>query len=118
MKFLIVVFGLLAWIGCHDESDNINEEIHEVDATWMNMLATDGCSWHFAITTPDSTINLVPDAASEAKIEKALGKIEDYYSLNPVRLKYSPTGGKRTIQCGWATTATYDEIKVIEIYKR
>ena len=27
MKFLIVVFGLLAWIGCHDESDDINEEV-------------------------------------------------------------------------------------------
>lgn len=118
MKMLIVVFGLLAWIGCHDESSDINEEVHEVDATWANMLASDGCSWHFSITSPDTTVYLVPSEASQSKIEKELGKIEGYYSFTSVRLKYSLTGGKSTIPCGWGTKATYDEIKVIDIQKK
>ena len=118
MKVLIVLFGLLAWIGCHDESNDINEEVHEVDATWTNMLAADGCSWHFSITSPDTTISLLPDEASRAKIEKELGKNETYYSFTNVRLKYTPTGQKGTVQCGWGHTATYDEIKVIEIHKK
>lgn len=118
MKVLIVLFGLLAWIGCHDESNDINEQVYEVDATWTNMLATDGCSWHFTITSKDSTITLLPSEASRAKIEKELGKIESYYSFTPVHLKYNLTGAKSTVQCGWGRTAAYDEIKVIEIHKK
>jgi hypothetical protein len=118
MKILIVIFGLLAWIGCHDESNDINEEVHEVDATWTNMLAADGCSWHFSIVSPDTTISFVPSEASRSKIEKELGKIEDYYSFTKVHLKYSKTGGKGTVPCGWGHTATYDEIKIIEIHKK
>lgn len=118
MKVLIVLFGLLAWISCHDESDDISEQVYEVDATWTNMLAADGCSWHFAITSPDSTISLLPSEASRTKIEKELGKIEEYYSFTPVHLKYSLTGAKSTVQCGWGHTATYDEIRVIEIHKK
>jgi hypothetical protein len=98
MKVLIVLFGLLAWISCHD--------------------AADGCSWHFAITSPDSTISLLPSEASRTKIEKELGKTEEYYSFTPVHLKYSLTGAKSTVQCGWGHTATYDEIRVIEIHKK
>lgn len=82
------------------------------------MLATDGCSWHFTITSADSTISCLPDEASRSKIEKELGKIDEYYSFTPVRLKYSLTGAKGTVQCGWGRTATYDEIKVIEIHKK
>ena len=118
MKVLIVLFGLLAWIGCHDESGDINEQVYEADATWTNMLATDGCSWHFSIVSKDSTYSVLPSEASRAKIEKELGKIEDYYSFTPVHLKYSLTGSKNTVQCGWGRTATYDEIKVIEIHKK
>lgn len=118
MKILIVLFGLLAWISCHDESSDINEQVYEADATWTNMLATDGCSWHFAITSKDSTTSLLSSDASRAKIEKELGKIEEYYSFTPVRLKYSLTGSKSTVQCGWGRTATYDEIEVIEIHKK
>ncbi|WP_353721622.1 hypothetical protein [Dyadobacter sp. 676] len=118
MKVLIVLFGLLAWISCHDESDDINQQIYEVDATWTNMLAADGCSWHFSVTTADSTYSLLPNEASLSKIEKALGKSDDYYSFTKVRLKYSLTGGKGAVQCGWGATNTFDEIKVIDIKKQ
>lgn len=118
MKVLIVLFGLLAWIGCHDESGDVNEQVYETDATWTNMLATDGCSWHFSIASKDSTYSVLPSEASRAKIEKELGKIEDYYSFTPVHLKYSLTGSKSTVECGWGRTATYDEIKVVEIRKK
>ncbi|SEI44413.1 hypothetical protein SAMN05216327_101614 [Dyadobacter sp. SG02] len=118
MKVLIVLFGLLAWVSCHDESNDINEQVYEADATWTNMLATDGCSWHFAVTGKDSSLFLLPSKASVSKIENELGKIEEYYSFTPVHLKYSLTGAKSTVQCGWGRTATYDEIKVIEIHKK
>ncbi len=118
MKVLIVLFGLLAWIGCHEDSDDVNAQVYEVDATWTNMLATDGCSWHFSITSKDSTTSLLPSEESRPKIDKELGKIEDYYSFTPVRLKYTFTGAKSTVQCGWGRTATYDEIKVVEIHKK
>ena len=118
MKFLIVIFGLLAWIGCHDESKVLDEDIMESDATWVNMLASDGCSWHFSIVSGDSTISYLPDESSAAKIEKALGKIDSYYSFTPIRLKYSKTGNKGSVQCGWGRNGTFDEIKVIEIEKK
>ncbi|GGM79504.1 hypothetical protein GCM10010967_09020 [Dyadobacter beijingensis] len=118
MKILIVLFGLLAWISCQDEAPDINEQVYETDATWTNMLAADGCSWHFSITSKDSTISLLPDEASKAKIDKELGKNDTYYSFTKVRLKYSLTGAKSTVQCGWGATNTYDEIKVIDIKKQ
>ncbi|MGV3601896.1 MAG: hypothetical protein ACO1N1_11865 [Dyadobacter fermentans] len=118
MKILIVVFGLLAWIGCHDESKDINLEVYEAEATWTNMLAVDGCSWHFSVASGDSTISLLPDEASKAKIEKELGKSEDYYSFTKVRLKYSLTGAKATVPCGWGATGTFDEIKIVGIKKQ
>jgi hypothetical protein len=118
MKTLIVVVGLLAWIGCHDESKVLDEDVLEADATWVNMLASDGCSWHFTIESADSSLFFLPDENSVAKIDKALGKINDYYSFTPVHLKYKKTGNKGNVQCGWGKTATYDEIKVIEINKK
>lgn len=118
MKILIVLFGLLAWIGCHDDSSDINEQVYETDATWTNMLAADGCSWHFSITTPDSTFTILPNDASRSKIEKELGKSDEYYSFTKVRLKYSLTGAKGSVQCGWGATRTFDEIKVVDIKKQ
>ncbi|TLV01036.1 hypothetical protein [Dyadobacter luticola] len=118
MKILIVLFGLLAWIGCHEENQVLNADIVEADATWVNMLAADGCSWHFEVVSGDSTLSYVPDANSQQKIDNALGKIQDYYSFTPVRLKYSKTGNKGSVQCGWGKTATYDEIRIFEIRKK
>ncbi|NIJ51835.1 hypothetical protein [Dyadobacter arcticus] len=118
MKILIVVMGLLAWIGCHDESKVLNEEVFEADATWVNMLAADGCSWHFSVVSGDSTLSFIPDEGSQQKIDKELGKLTDYYSFTDVHLKYSKTGNKGTILCGWGKHATYDEIKVIDIHKK
>ena len=118
MKAFIVLFGLLAWIGCHEDSDIVDEQALEADATWSNMLASDGCSWHFTITKPDTTISLVPSEASKAKIDKELGKNDSFYSFTDVHLKYSYTGGKGTVPCGWGSQATYDEINIIEIHKK
>ncbi|KQS33523.1 hypothetical protein [Dyadobacter sp. Leaf189] len=118
MKILIVLFGLLAWIGCHDESSVLDDEVVEVEATWTNQLASDGCSWHFSVSTKDSTYSLLPDEASRKTIEAELGIIKEYYSFTPVQLKYSKTGKKAAVQCGWGKTGTFDEIKVISIRKK
>ncbi|KAA0989580.1 hypothetical protein [Dyadobacter aurulentus] len=118
MKTLIVLFGLLAWIGCHDEDKIPSEQILEADATWTNMLAADGCSWHFSIKSADSTYSVLPDKGSIQKIEDELGEINSYYSFTPVHLKYSQTGNKSSVKCGWERNATFDEIKVISIRKK
>ncbi len=118
MKIAIVLFGLLAWIGCNDEVVSLNEEVLATDAKWTNMLAVDGCSWHFAVNTKDTSFSMVPDDASISKIEDAVGEMEGAYSFTDVYLKYSLTGRKKEIQCGWGHTATYDEISVKEIKKR
>lgn len=119
MKSLIVLFGLIVWIGsCSDETEALTAEESEVDATWVNMLASDGCSWHFAINSKDSTIFLAPSEASLGKIESSIGKMEGYYVITDVHLKYRLTGKKKDVLCGWGHTANYDEIDVLEIGKR
>lgn len=118
MKALIVLLGLLAWIGCHEESSDIHQQVYEADASWTNMLATDGCSWHFSIAHKDSMMTLLPSKATREKIDKELGQIESAYSSTPVRIKYTLTGNKATVPCGWGRTGTYDEIDVIEIRKK
>ncbi|WP_031525936.1 hypothetical protein [Dyadobacter crusticola] len=118
MKILIVLFGLLAWIGCHDENSVLNDEIMEVEATWANELAADGCSWHFSVSNKDSTYYLLPDEASRKTIEAELGVIREYYGFTPVYLEYSKTGKNAAVQCGWGKTGTYDEIRVIAIRKK
>ena len=118
MKILILVFGLLAWIGCSDEIADPQVEMMEADATWSNQLAADGCSWHFSVASDKTFISLVPDEGSIEKIEAAVGKMEGYYSFTDVHIKYSLTGKKKETQCGWGHTAIYDEITVHEISKK
>ncbi|WP_138477525.1 hypothetical protein [Dyadobacter bucti] len=118
MKILIVFFGLLAWIGgCHDETV-LDEDIIEADATWTNMLASDGCSWHFTVQEGKNFISLLPSEASLKTIKAEVGDIESSYSFTDVRIKYKLTGGKRTVLCGWGSQQTYDEINVISIKKK
>lgn len=117
MKILVVLFGLLAWIGCNDEIA-VNEDVISADAKWTNMLAVDGCSWHFAISSKDTSFSLVPDEASISKIEDAVGEMEGAYSFTDVQLKYVLTGRKKEILCGWGHKSTFDEITVVEIRKK
>jgi hypothetical protein len=119
MKILILLFGLLAWVGsCVDDTDLSNPDAVEVDATWTNMLAADGCSWHFSVSSKDTSYSLVPDDSSISKIESSIGKMEGYYSLTDVHLKYTLTGNKKEILCGWGHKAIYDEIKVLSVSKK
>lgn len=75
MKILIVVFGLLAWIGCHEDQEIVKSDVYETDAVWTNMLASDGCAWHFSVVQGDSLTNFAASDASQKVIEKALGKV-------------------------------------------
>lgn len=118
MKILIVFFGLLAWIGgCHEEAV-LDEDIIEADATWTNMLASDGCSWHFTVQEGKNFISLLPSEASLKTVKAEVGDIESSYSFTDVHIKYKLTGGKRTVVCGWGSQQTYDEINVISIKKK
>jgi hypothetical protein len=119
MKMLILIVGMLAWIGsCSDDIELSNNTILETDATWTNMLATDGCSWHFAVNAKDTSYSLAPDEASMVKIEAVVGKVESAYSFTDVKLKYSLTGRKKDVLCGWGHTGKFDEITVVEITKK
>ena len=119
MKILIVIFGILLWIGsCNEEKEFLVADTIETDAKWVNMLASDGCDWHLEVVNKDSTYtSYAADDASLKKIDEALGKIESAYSFTDVHLKYSLTGNKKNVKCGWGTTATYDEITIHEISK-
>ncbi|MDQ6478292.1 hypothetical protein [Dyadobacter sp. LHD-138] len=120
MKIGIILFGLLAWISCNEEKIAKRDvETIESEGEWVNMLATDGCSWHFEIPAEDKTMTYyLPDDNSRKEIEKVLGKKEDSYSFTKVRIRYSLTGRKRDVQCGWGATNSYDEIAVYEITKK
>jgi hypothetical protein len=118
MKISIVLFGLLAWIGCSEEQDvRLSTEVLEAEATWTNMLAADGCDWHFAVISKDTSIYFVPDSGSMPKIESAIGKLEDYYSFTKVHVKYTKTGKQKLVLCGWNHKASYDEVNILEIRK-
>jgi len=118
MKFGIILFALLAWISCQDDNAVQKDvEMIESDGQWINMLATDGCSWHFEIASGDSTLYYLPDQKSLKTIEKVLGTLESSYSFTKVHILYSLTGKKRDVQCGWGATNVYDEIEVYEIKK-
>lgn len=120
MKIGIILFALLAWISCNDETIVKKDvEVFESEGEWVNMLATDGCSWHFEIPSKDKTMTYyLPDENSVKEIEKVLGKKEESYSFTKVRIRYSLTGKKRDVQCGWGATNTYDEIEIHEISKK
>ena len=119
MKTLMIVLGLLlAWIGCENQNRIVKAEVREADAVWSNELASDGCSWHFTVASGDSSLSFVPSDKSLKTIETAVGKIEGAYSFTNVRIKYSLTGGKKEVKCGWGAKASYDEIEVLEIVKK
>lgn len=118
MKIGIILFGLLAWISCNDELVKRDVAIIESDGEWVNMLAVDGCSWHFEIPSDNSMTYYLPDDQSLKAIEKALGKTEESYSSTKVHITYSLTGKKRDVQCGWGATNTFDEIEVYQITKK
>jgi len=118
MKFLIVVFGLLAWNGCEKQDQIVKSDVLEADAVWTNMLATDGCAWHFTVVQGDSIVSLAASDASLNVIDNELGKIESAYSFTNVHIKYSLTGNNKNVQCGWGATAKMTEIDVLEIHKK
>lgn len=118
MKILLVVFGLLAWGACEDPEKIKASEVFEKDAVWTNMLATDGCSWHFSAKQGDSSINLAASDASLKKIDDTLGKIESAYSFTNVHIKYTRTGKNKEVQCGWGKISSFDEIDILEIHKK
>ena len=119
MKTLMIVLGLLlAWIGCENQNRIVKAEVREANAVWSNELASDGCSWHFTMASGDSSLSFAPSDRSLKTIETAVGKIEGAYSFTNVHMKYSLTGKKKNIQCGWGATAKMSEIDVLEIYKK
>jgi len=119
MKIGIILFGLLAWISCNDDKVfQKDAEIIESNAEWVNMLASDGCSWHFEVPSGDSLLYYVPDDQSLKKVEETLGNKESYYSFTKVRIRYSLTGRKKDVQCGWGITNAFNEIEIHTIEKK
>ena len=117
MKILILFFGLLAYAGCQKDDETVRAEF-ESDAVWQNQLQFDGCDWHFSIPSGKIYLNYVPNAASLKKVEAATVPSKDTFGAYEVHLKYSPTGIKREVKCGWGYTASYEEVEVLEIRKK
>jgi hypothetical protein len=119
MKTAIILAGLLAWVSCI-EDDKLPKDVVvlESNAEWVNMLAADGCSWHFEVPSGDSLLYYVPDDASLKLIDKALGKKESSYSFTKTHIKYSLTGRKKGVMCGWGATPSFDEIEVYKVEKK
>ena len=118
MKTIIVLAGLLAWGSCTNDKLPKDIEVLESNAEWVNMLAADGCSWHFEVPSGDSLLYYVPDDASLKVVDKALGKTEDSYSFTKVHIKYSLTGAKKGVTCGWGATGNFDEIVIYKVDKQ
>jgi hypothetical protein len=119
MKTIILILALFTWTGCRDDKLSNDIDVLESDAEWVNMLAADGCSWHFEVPSGDSLLYYVPDDASMKIIDKALGKNENnYYSFTKARIQYSLTGRKKGVTCGWGATGNFDEIEVYKVDKK
>ena len=119
MKILFAIYALLAVVSsCSDEGDEIQRKSLQAEAVYTNMLAVDGCSWHFSVASGDSTIDYAPSERSFAIIEEELGKIETVYNFIKVDIKYNLTGKKTGVKCGWATTQKMDEIEIIDIKQK
>lgn len=118
MKILLFFFALIGCLACTDDKFSKDVEVLESDAEWVNMLAADGCSWHFQVPSGDTLLYFLPDDASLKKVEKELGNKEDYYSFTKVRMQYSLTGAKRGVTCGWSTTGNFNEIEIYKIEKK
>lgn len=118
MKIGIILFGLFAWVSCNEDLVKSDVANLESEGEWVNMLAADGCSWHFEIPSGESVAYYLPDDESLNVIEKVLGKKEDSYSFTKVHIVYRLTGKKRDVQCGWGFTNTFDEIEVYQITKK
>ncbi|PWJ57225.1 hypothetical protein CLV98_108145 [Dyadobacter jejuensis] len=120
MRIWTMLMAVLIFGACQSEKvGELQQDVVERDAKWVNMLAADGCSWHFQVFQADSTIaSLVASEASLKLIEAELGSLESSYSTTNVRLRYSRTGNKREVTCGWGTLLPMDEIKVVSIQKQ
>lgn len=119
MKTFFFFLALVALIACTDENDIPKDvDVLESDAEWVNMLATDGCSWHFQVASGDSLLFYAVSDGSLKTVEKELGDKEDYYSFTKVHMSYSLTGRKKGVTCGWGTTGNFSEIEVYRINKK
>ena len=117
MKILVFLLALFTFTACTDDKLPTDVVILESDAQWVNMLATDGCSWHFEVPSGDSLLYYLPSETSLKVVEKELGKKEDYYSFTKVHIRYSLTDRKKGVACGWGATGNFTEIEVYKIDK-
>ncbi len=86
-------------------------------AKLVNALAIDGCDWHFTVDLKDIMVSYLPSDSSKEKVNSIIqAATAQYgvYSVN-VEMKYTLTGKKQTVKCGWGKTAEYDEIDIAEI---
>ena len=117
MKIVLFLFTLISCIACTNDNLPSDVEILESDAEWVNMLAADGCSWHFQVASGDSLLYYLPSETTLKLVEKELGKKEDYYSFTKVHIRYSLTDRKKGVVCGWGATGNFTEIEVYKIDK-
>ncbi len=86
-------------------------------AKLVNALAVDGCDWHFTVDLKGEMVSFLPSESSKEKVNSIIQAATAQYGVYSidVEMKYTLTGKKQSVKCGWGKTAEYDEINISEI---
>jgi len=86
-------------------------------AKLVNALAVDGCDWHFTVDLKDEMVSYLPSDSSKEKVNSIIQVATAQYGVYSVdvEMKYTLTGKKQTVKCGWGKTNEMDEIEISEI---
>ncbi|AXE19597.1 hypothetical protein DR864_18575 [Runella rosea] len=86
-------------------------------AKLVNALAVDGCDWHFTVDLKDEMVSYLPSDSSKEKVNSIIQAATAQYGVYSVdvEMKYTLTGKKQTVKCGWGKTNEMDEIEISEI---
>ncbi|AEI48359.1 hypothetical protein [Runella slithyformis] len=109
------IFLLMVLFGCSSKVQP--QETTITKAKLVNALAVDGCDWHFTVDLKDDMVSYLPSDSSKEKANSIIQAATAQYGVYSieVEMKYTLTGKKQTVKCGWGKTAEYDEINISEI---
>jgi hypothetical protein len=117
MKSIIFLNILLLAVTFGCSSKVQPQETTIAKAKLVNALAIDGCDWHFTVDLKDEKVSYLPSDSSKEKVNSIIQAATAQYGVYSidVEMKYTLTGKKQTVKCGWGKTNEMDEIEISEI---
>lgn len=114
LTFLNILLLAVAF-GCSSKVQP--QETIVTKAKLVNALPVDGCDWHFTVDLKDEMVSYLPSDSSKEKVNSIIQSATAQYGVYSVdvEMKYTLTGKKQAVKCGWGKTAEYDEINISEI---